>query len=152
VVLVGSRFPAWTEAVRQRLLPHFARPEQLSILERVSPGDFLALLQAANVALDTPVYGAGKLAFECAAMGVPMVSYPGRWLRSRLGLACAQAMELPTAITHSWEDYLNTALTWAQDPTLRTEFSQKLRAASARLFERPEALTAFADLLEQMAA
>lgn len=151
VVLVGSRFSVWTETVQQRLLRHFDRPEQLRILPRMNPPDFLALLRAADVALDTPVYGAGKLAFECAAMGVPMVSHPGRWLRSRLGLACAEAMGVTDTVATSWEDYLDKARYWAEDTAARMAVGDKLKASSARLFERPEALQAFAALIEQMA-
>lgn len=151
VVLVGSRFSAWTEAVRQRLLRHFDQAEQLQILPRMNPADFLALLRAADVALDTPVYGAGKLAFECAAMGVPMVTHPGRWLRSRLGLACAEAMEVKDMVADSWEAYLDKARHWAEDREARAAVEHKLKASSDRLFERPEALQAFAALIEQMA-
>jgi len=91
----------------------------------------LARHQFMDLCLDTFICGAHTTAVDALKMGVPLITYPGETLVTRVSSALLQTLELPELITRSHEEYLSTAIFYATNQgtlkTLRAKLTNKLK-------------------------
>ena len=60
----------------------------MRVLRRMERNEYLALLSLCDVSLDTPHYGGGaNTVYDASAVGVPLVTLPGEFHRSRWAAA-----------------------------------------------------------------
>ncbi|HEY3782064.1 MAG TPA: hypothetical protein VGL56_13345 [Fimbriimonadaceae bacterium] len=78
-------------------LPHLKRAE------------FLSLLKLADVSLDPPLWSGGNTTIEALAMGTPVVTLPGPWMRSRHSYAFLKRAGVEELIANSSEEYVAIA-------------------------------------------
>ncbi len=83
--------------VRSIWLPHLNRP------------DFLALLALADVSLDPPLWSGGNTTIEALALGTPVVTLPGPFMRGRHSLAFLKQANAEGLIAENEEDYVSLA-------------------------------------------
>ena len=87
LVLIKAK-PTWTEQLRKRLvgsLPEFS--SRVHWLKPMPNENFLSLLETADVLLDPIHFGGGNSSLEAIAIGTPVVTMPGKFLRSRITAA-----------------------------------------------------------------
>lgn len=152
-VLVEDAQPAVTAALRQRWrtqLPDVL--EQVRFLPRLAYADYLRLLAATDVALDTLHFGGGVTTYETLGMGIPIVTLPTAFARGRYAYAAYRQMGLEEGIATDPQDYVERALRFASEPDYRAAFQARLREASAALFEDQAAVREFEDFLEAAVA
>jgi protein O-GlcNAc transferase len=110
--------------------------------------EYLELLRAADVALDTPRYGGGgNTVADAFATGTPLVTLAGRYHRSRYGAGMLRCAGLTELATESPADYVRTAVAIAKSGERRETLSRALSDKYANLFENA---TAAAVLRTQM--
>jgi len=105
--------------------------------------DYLNLLLHADVVLDTIYYTGGNTTYDCLAFGVPVITLPDKFSRSRLTSALYKQMNVYDCIADSEDDYINIAVKIATDKTLRNEISSKILQASDVLFENSKVIDEF---------
>ena len=152
-VLVEDSQPAVTMALRQRWqtrLPDVL--ERVRFLPRLVYADYLRLLAATDVALDTLYFGGGITTYETLGMGIPIVTLPTAFARGRYAYAAYRQMGLEEGIATDSQDYVERALRFASEPDYRAAFGARLREASAALFEDQAAVREFEDFLEAAVA
>lgn len=136
VVLLRGKYRHWEEALRSRL----ARTVP-DVVERVQflPGqpreDFLRLMEASDVLLDTAHFSGGNTSYEGLALGVPIVTLPGEFMRGRLTYGQYRKMGVTDCIAETAADYVRIAVQLGTDPDYREEVRQRIRAAASVLFE-----------------
>jgi protein O-GlcNAc transferase len=150
LVFLNSRNPVWNAQFKQRLQQSISA-EQMIFLPRLAAPDFLALLHLGDFALDPWPYGAGKLAFEIAGLGLPLLSLTGQTLKGRIPTACYQRLEMTEYLAYSEQDYLEKAARLAQDRNYRNQWKQTLAERHHLLFENQNAVEELALLLKNMA-
>ncbi len=153
VALVEDTHPAVTAAVRQRVqarMPDVS--ERVRFLPRLAYEDYLSVLAAADVALDTLHFGGGITTYETLEMGTPIVTLPTTFSRGRYVYAAYRQMGLEEGIAIDPDDYIERALRFASEPDYRAAFGVRLREASAELFEDQKAVREFEDFLEAAVA
>lgn len=137
-LLTGSQ-PQWNDKLMQR----FARkmpPEALArigFVPRVAPDDFLALLAAADVVLDTTVFCGGNTTLEALAMSSPVVTLPSPYLRGRLSLAMYRQMGFTDLVAKDADDYAGIALALGRDKQRRALTREMIRERAPALFDDP---------------
>ncbi len=144
VALVEDTHPAVTAAVRQRMqtrMPDVS--ERVRFLPRLAYEDYLSVLAAADVALDTLHFGGGITTYETLEMGTPIVTLPTTFSRGRYVYAAYRQMGLDEGIATDPDDYIERALRFASEPDDRAAFGVRLREASAELFEDQAAVREF---------
>lgn len=149
VALVEDTHPAVTAAVRQRLqarMPDVS--ERVRFLPRLAYEEYLGVLAAADVALDTLHFGGGITTYETLEMGIPIVTLPTAFSRGRYVYAAYRQMGLDEGIAADSEDYIERALRFAQNPDYRAMFRQQLREASGELFADQTAVREFEVFIE----
>ncbi len=90
--------------------------ERLTILPRVSVGEYLQQFDAVDIALDTTPYGGGTTTFDALWMGVPVLTLAGERPASRSAASILGALGLDEWIAASADEYLRLALAHAADP------------------------------------
>ena len=137
----------YTEAVNQQLRDRWAKimPDVISrihFLPRMDRQQFLALLNCATVLLDPVHFGGGNTSYEALALGIPIVTWPGTYMRGRVTAACYHRMGLSQLVAQSAEAYVALALQWGTQPQRRAEASALIAQQQGVLFEDKQLITA----------
>lgn len=122
----------------------FAR---VRFLPRVALTQFLAILAAADVLLDTWPFGGGNTSYQGFAAGVPIVTLPGRFLRGRGTAALYRHMNYKACIADSTETYVDIAVRLGTDADFRAEVAGVIHERSGLLFDDESVGRDFAQFL-----
>ena len=152
-VLFEAEFRQWQEQYMHRLEASFARHRQSAaqrtrFFGRVSRERYLQINQACDLMLDSLHWSGGNTAIDAFHSGLPVLTCPGRFMRSRQTLAMLQRLGLQDSLACGDPGNL---LQRALDLLDRPEETQHLR--SEILIHRPalfEAQSARASFLQQV--
>ena len=150
LVVLEGRVPAWTEALKRRwdrVLPDGLR--RVKFLKSQSQPDFLHLLACADVVLDPVPFCGGNTSYESFAVGAPVVTCPGQYLRGRLTAAMLQQMGLDSYIAGNVGQYVDAALSLGQDPSHNATVRNSTTRQSGVLFEQQEEIKSWELLLQK---
>lgn len=151
LLLLEDPQAALGKQLRQRFLT--SMPDvagRVRFMPRAGYADYLALIALADVVLDTPHYGGGaNTTYDALALGVPVVTLPGRFQRGRYAQAAYRQIGLLDAIASSPDGYVATALRLGSDRAARKELSTRLREAVPALFDDQQAAVELADFFAQ---
>jgi uncharacterized protein (TIGR03032 family) len=139
-VLVEDTHPAAGELLRARwreTLPDVI--ERVVLLPRLAPEDYFHLLAGATVALDPLHFGGANTVYDLLAAGVPVVTMPGAFPRSRYAAALCRAAGFPEGVVATPAEYVERALALATDPG-RAARAARIRDGARPLFERRAAV------------
>ncbi|HSW05216.1 acetylglucosamine transferase [Aquabacterium sp.] len=114
--------------------------ERLNFAPRVSPAEYLARFQLADLVLDTFPYNAGTTASDALWMGVPIVTLSGRSYISRMAGSLLTAVGLPDLVTETLADYEKLAITLGRQPARVASYKRYLAEQGQRspLFDLPQ--------------
>ena len=111
------------------------------------------LLRICDVSLDTPHYGGGaNTVYDASAVGVPLVTLPGEFHRSRWAAAVNRRLGVPQLIATTPEEYVAKAVEVAGDADLRQVLHQQILEGSRELFEDPAVVAEHDESLSQAIA
>ena len=164
LVLIEGRTANWTRLLKARFereMPDVSR--RIHWLPALPNQDFLQLMALADVSLDPLYFGGGNTSYEALAMGTPVVTLPGKYLRSRITRALYARMGLFKAaqgqssaaalsmVASSLEAYVASAIALSDDSASRVECRQWIASNSSCLFENSSDATDFGQCLTSMA-
>lgn len=143
VAVISDSHPAISERLRDRFrvnLPDVAN--RVLLLPRLPRADYLHFVGNANVILDTLHYGGGANSlYDAFACGIPVVSLPGRFHRSRYAAGAYAKLGISELIATSVADYVEKALRVGGDSELRESISERILERADVLFFDDEAVT-----------
>ncbi|MBI4970185.1 MAG: tetratricopeptide repeat protein [Rhodospirillales bacterium] len=152
LVLLSGGDPGLDTRLMRRL--ERAGPDVVSrvhLVRRLERQDFLALLSHADVMLDPPHYSGGNTTLEALALGVPIVTWPGTFMRSR---HCAGFLTLiglaDELIVDDLSAYAPRAVAIATEPAKRQAITRRILANADPLFDNPSSAGHLADALRQL--
>lgn len=124
-------------AHRERALRRFAElgvdPARVEFVDRLSPYQYLAQYQRADIALDAMPFAGGTTSCDALWMGVPLVTLRGHTAVGRVGASLLKQLNLPELIAETPEEYVSIAVNLAGDlprlSTLRAGLRQRLLAS-----------------------
>jgi predicted O-linked N-acetylglucosamine transferase (SPINDLY family) len=128
-----------TERLLQRLQRTFAdfgldALQYCVVLPPLSRIDYLHLNRCVTVFLDTLLWSGGNTTFDALACGLPVVTSPGPWMRSRQSYGMLQQLGVTETIAQDEDEYVAIAVRLAQDPQWRQELHTRLLANQRNLF------------------
>ncbi len=130
----------WAEAhLRAAAVAAGIATERLIFAPRVSPADYLARFQLADLVLDTFPYNAGTTASDCLWAGTPIVTLSGRSYISRMCGSLLTAVGLPDLITQTQADYEQLAVAIGRNPARAASYKRYLaeQGRASALFDVP---------------
>jgi protein O-GlcNAc transferase len=145
LVFVG-RDPLVTSRLRDRLARACTplgvdASTRIVVTPPLSHFDFLRLHLLCDLALDSFEWSGGHTALQAIACGLPIVTLPGRFMRSRHTAAMLEALDLTETVATSPADWVRIAVQLGRDDAARRRLAARWRepARRARIFGRPEA-------------
>lgn len=101
---------------------------RLTVLPRVSFGEYLRQFDAVDLALDSLPYGGGTTTFDTLWMGVPVLTLAGERSAGRSSASILGALGLHEWVAATPEDYVRLALAHAADSAQLADLRATLRA------------------------
>ena len=135
-VLLKAKTAPLNEALLQRFqttLPDVA--DRIVWIPPQPYSAYLGLIQTADVLLDTVHYSGGTTSFEAIAVGTPIVTWPGEFMRGRMTYGCYQKIGVLDTVVWSAAEYVAKAVQLATDRAYQQHLRRKILAASPTLFE-----------------
>lgn len=150
IVMMQGKYPQWTQLLRERLERTIgSAAERIRFLPTVAHPEFLALNALAHVSLDPIHFGGGNTTYEALAMGLPVVTWPSRFLRCRISYALYQQMGLLDCVVDSAEAYVDLAVRLGTDRDYRQHMSQSILDRCDALYSDMRAIEGHADFFEK---
>jgi predicted O-linked N-acetylglucosamine transferase (SPINDLY family) len=97
---------------------------------------FINLLILADAILDTPHFGAGTTGYMAFAFGLPIVTWPGEFLRGRVMLSCYNIMGINDLIAKDQDHYVTLAVRLANDLEFRNMIKEKILQNNHHLYDQ----------------
>ncbi len=142
------------EELRRRLIvqmPDVA--DRVVFLPFQAPREYLSLIVAADVLLDPLHFGGVNSTYDGFSLNQPIVTLPSAFQRGRYTLACYQKMGLDECVAVDASHYIDMAVRLACDADHRRAVVERIRRASAVLFEDVQAVREheriFSELIER---
>lgn len=149
LLLIQPTHPGWHRQLYRRFADTLSPwLERIHFLPQLEKTDLHSLLLAADAVLDTLHFGGGSLAYQALGLGVPLLTLPGQFLRSRSTAAMYRQLGLTDCIADTPETLIALCLRMAQDPEWKTHLQRELLARADRLFEDRAVMGELADFLE----
>lgn len=144
--------PGSSEVIRSNLLKETRKrgvaAERIVFAARKPLAEHRARLALADIALDTFPYNSGATASDTLRAGVPLVTYMGETLVSRMAGSLLHALNLQELCTTSRRNYVELAIALAKDAAKRQAIRQRLgEQLTTSVLYQPEK---FAAQLEQL--
>jgi protein O-GlcNAc transferase len=152
VVTIESKYPEWMELLRQRwsrMMPDMTA--RIRFLPKMPRSDFMELLAGSDVMLDPFPFGGGHTSYEALAIGLPVVSLPGQFLRSRLTYAMYQQMGYTELLSQDTNNYVGKALRLGLDAKEHAMASAAILESSGTLYNDAAVVRELEDFWEQAA-
>jgi len=108
---------------------------RIHFLEVRSGQTLLALMRASDVVLDPFPVSNAVVSFQAFAVGAPVVTLPGDFLKSRLTLGMLERLNLMELVATSESDYARIALSIAHSEEKRAKISASILKNNVHLFE-----------------
>ena len=145
LVIFTASNPNWTRLLLARWKPVFRQNfGRVIVLPKVPLQTFVDTIAVSDVVLDTWPFGAGNTNYQTFAMGVPVVTLPGRWIRGRGTLAHYKHMGISDCIADSPDAFVEIAIRLGTDSKYRKEVADLIRTRSAAVLEDEVCAAAFA--------
>ncbi|MBW4611824.1 MAG: tetratricopeptide repeat protein [Desmonostoc vinosum HA7617-LM4] len=148
-VLLEGTSSHWDELLRQRwakAIPDVA--DRILIMRRLSYEEYLQLLMLGDVMLDPIHFGGGNTSLEAFAAGLPIVTWPGDYLRSRLTYGFYQQMGLLDCVVGDAKSYVETAYRLVHDLEWRSHIQQEIQKRASVLYENQAAIAEIAQFFQ----
>lgn len=141
LVLLEGHYPEWGQRLRAR----FARSldgvaDRVVFLPRQDHEDYMRLLALADVCLDSFPFGGGNTTYQALAMGTPVVTLPGDFLRGRLSLAIYCHLRVLECAAATADGYADVAVRLGTDPAWRDRVAKQIDTNLHRIFDDPDFL------------
>jgi predicted O-linked N-acetylglucosamine transferase (SPINDLY family) len=117
---------------------------------RLSYSDFLSLNMVGDVLLDPPAWSGGMTSLEGISCGLPAVTLPGRYMRSRHTYAMLKLMGIMETVADDKQDYIRIAARLGTDRKFQTECRKSIKRNVDRLYEGRAAVRALEDFYKSL--
>jgi protein O-GlcNAc transferase len=116
---------------------------------------FVALIAAADVALDPFPWGGGVSTLDSFAAGTPVITAPSLQTVVQLAAGMYRKMGMGQASGHCCiaadiDEYVHMAVSVAQNATMRGEASRRIAASRAKVYDDASSLVEWSDMLQRL--
>jgi len=152
LVLISDIAPTVNALLVKRLAKAGVPAERVLFVPRQSRDGFLELLTCIDVMLDPLHYSGGNTSLEALALGTPIVTWPGAFMRGRHTYGFYQLMGLTECIARDEAHYAELAVRLGTDPDWRAQIRARILAANDILYGDAQVGEAMAAAFERALA
>jgi predicted O-linked N-acetylglucosamine transferase (SPINDLY family) len=143
-----NRSPEIAQALSRRLAGAGVPLGRVMWLDRQHQNRFFALIELCDAVLDTVHFNGGTTSLQAFALGAPVVTMPGRFMRGRFTAGLYRRMGMSDLVARDGADYARITARLGNDPVWRRTIVEQLRELSPVLFDDPQPVRDFAAALE----
>ncbi len=156
LVMFAGPNPAITGKFVTRLRQAFSRaglPEagRIRILPTVSRTDYLRINAVCDAMLDSLHWSGGNTSLDALAMGLPVATLPGAYMRGRQSAAMLRRLGVDELIAADAPALVESTVRLMTDSAWRQSLSQRIVENHQHLFDDPEPVAEFGRFLERAA-
>lgn len=155
VLFADKKFSAWQRQLERRFtltITANVRSRVVFIPWVTDPQDFMRVLEASNVILDSFHFGIGTTVIPVCSVGTPFVTKPSEFMRGRVGMYFCKLMGVLECVTQDTESYATKAVSIATDPSERARVKAAILANNYMLFRNDSAIQDLTNFLNDVAA
>ena len=144
IILIEGIHKHWGELLRARFaesIPDVAN--RVVFLPRQSGADFINLIAVSDIMLDTLHFCGFNTTLQAFAVGVPVVTLPGKFMRSRHTLAFYNKMDIQDCVATNTIEYVTIAVRLGTERGYRDAVSSKILNRQELLWEDTEVIKEF---------
>jgi predicted O-linked N-acetylglucosamine transferase (SPINDLY family) len=139
-----------TEKFRQRLKRAFARfnlnsEDYCVIVSRQDWVGYASLNLVSDIYLDTLSWSGGNSTLEAIACNLPIVTYPGEFMRGRHSYGILKMLGVTETIAQTEAEYIDIAVKLGRDPEWRNSIIQRMIERHSYLYEDKTCVKALED-------
>jgi CRISPR-associated protein Csy1 len=149
LVFFEGRHPRLTAAFRARLAAAGIAAERTVALPQCGHDDYLRLNAVCDVMLDTINWSGGNTSLDALATGLPIVTLPGAFMRSRQSAGMLGLMGINELIAKDPDDYVAIATRLGSDRDWRKALVERIVGAQSQVFDDPAPIAALAAFLSE---
>ncbi|QQP88841.1 tetratricopeptide repeat protein [Skermanella sp. TT6] len=143
VVLLSGRDRNLDALLRRRLAAAGADvAARFRFLRQMPLPDFLSLVACSDVMLDPLHYSGGNTSLEAFALGTPIVTWPGAFMRGRHTHGFYRLMGLDDCVARDHAHYVDLALDLASQPDRRAHVIRRVLDRAPLLFDDAKSVRA----------
>jgi CRISPR-associated protein Csy1 len=155
LIMFATAYPAWTQAFLLRLQRAFATaglaPEgRVKVLPNLSHDEYKRVNQLCDVMIDTLYWSGGNTSLDALAMGLPIVTLPGEFMRGRQSAAMLSMAGLDELIATDEQNYLDIAYKLGTDNAYRNDVRKRIIEKRHRIFDDARPTSEFAAFLRKV--
>ena len=124
--------------------------DRIEILPRRNKKEISDLMRAADVILDTPHFSGGLTTFEALATGTPVVTLPGKFMRSRVSFGIYKQLNVMECVSKNPEDYIEITKRLCLDITFSKMVKEKIQEGHRNIFDNRTAIDHHAKFFEKV--
>jgi predicted O-linked N-acetylglucosamine transferase (SPINDLY family) len=124
--------------------------DRIRFLPRMSKRKYLSFLHVADILLDTPHFTGGYTSLLAFAFGIPIITWPGRFMCGRLTLGFYRQIGVMECVADDAQSYADIATRLANDKALKNEIKNRILKNSGILYEDMEAVNELECLFERV--
>lgn len=150
VILVRKR-AHHVAMVQQRMAQTLADVQhRIGWIAADSRQEYFSLLALADVCLDTPHYSGMNISYDTFAVGTPIVTWPGNFMRGRYTAALYRKMDIAGCVAPSLAQVGALARSIGAHAENRHELRRQIRQRSSLLFENQASVAEFSRFFAQL--
>jgi len=141
IVLLRGGMSQTEKLLRERFRKHIPFADQrILFLDPLPFPDYVAMMEQADVVLDTPHFSGGNSSVEGFAVGAPIVTMPSAFLKGRLTYSWYKTLGIEECIAQDADQYVDIAVALGTDREKREHLRRRIRQASPLLFDDLQAV------------
>jgi predicted O-linked N-acetylglucosamine transferase (SPINDLY family) len=152
LLLINGDNSHWAEALRERFARSMPRvADRVTLLPPQSGMERISLIAASDVVLDPIHVGGGDDAIrEAFAVGTPVVTLPGAYMRGRVAYGCYTQMGMMDCVASTREEYVALAVRLGTDLGHREAIKAGILTGNHRLYEDHRVVKEYEQLFLKM--
>lgn len=127
--------------------------DRVVVLPRMTRDQFLRLMAISDVLLDPIHFGGGNTTYEGLAMGTPIITLPGEFMRGRVTYGCYQQMGSDAVksacIAEDAEDYVTKAVELVTNTALHHTVKNAIMDTHDVLYHNTQAVEQISEFFQQ---
>lgn len=116
--------------------------------DRMTRDNYCAMLCTLDIVLDSLEWSGGNTTLDALEQGCPVLTVPGRHMRSRHTTAILKAIELEELVANSESDLVHKCVVVSNDFELLREIKRKLTKNISKLYESEAVASTFSEFLD----
>jgi len=151
IQIIDGSHPAWSDLLKTRMLKQtYDVSDRIEILPRQNKKEIADLMRTADVILDTPHFSGGMTTFESLAAGTPVVTLPGKFMRSRVSFGIYKQMNVMECVSKNPEDYIEITKRLCLDIAFSKMVKEKIKEGHRNIFDNRTAIDHHAKFFEKV--